>query len=201
MRLRRLVDELVGTGALNTSDTAPDATKSRNALDEAGHLGLDPELFGEALVHYADTAAIEIADALAPIVIDASVVPFDRELDAVEMTSDTASVDVDPEEFDEADRADEDQANEINASQPPEPLLEPDEADGRREGFGAGAGAVTEDATDESGDYIGPALDAPDEQAFDTPAVDDSTWAVNEVPLALSEIDPEPDDDAFDLDI
>ncbi len=60
---------------------------------------------------------------------------------------------------------------------------------------------MTEDATDESGDYIGPALDAPDEQAFDTPAVDDSTWAVNEVPLALSEIDPEPDDDAFDLDI
>jgi len=199
MRLRRLVDELVGTGALSTPDAAPDAIKTRDALDETGHLGLDPELFGEALVHYADTAAIEIADALAPIVTDASVVPFDRELDAVEMTSDAASADIDPEEFDEADRADEDQANEINASHPPEPLFEPDEAVGRREEFGAGA--VTKDATDESDDYIGPALDAPEEHAFDTPAVDDSTWAVNEVPHALNEIDPEPDDDAFDLDI
>jgi hypothetical protein len=197
-----MVDELVGTDAFRSSDVAINVSKSRAVLDEAGHLELDPDLYGEALVHYADTAPIEIADLLAPIVTDASVVPFDRELDPVGLSSARADADIDPEEFDDNDLINEDQAGGISAAPSPEPMFEPGEVDedfSSHEGFGAGAGALTGDAPEESGDDIDHALDAPDELAFDTTSDEESTWAINELPDVLNEIDSEPDDDEFEI--
>jgi hypothetical protein len=81
-------------------------------------------------------------------------------------------------------------------------MFEPGEVDedfSSHEGFGAGAGALTGDAPEESGDDIDHALDAPDELAFDTPSDEESTWAINELPDVLNEIDSEPDDDDFEI--
>lgn len=81
MSLRDIVDALIGPHGSGASRADPDGAASRSALDDAGHGELGPELFGEALVHYADTAPFEVADALAPIVVTASAVPLDRDLD------------------------------------------------------------------------------------------------------------------------
>lgn len=58
--LRELFDELAGGG--HTGRPAADA------LAEAGHADLPPELVGEAIVNYADTATVEVAEQLAPFV-------------------------------------------------------------------------------------------------------------------------------------
>lgn len=51
---------------------------AHDALSQAGHEDLPPELFGTALGHYADVAPIETADALAPIVTRTSPIPLEE---------------------------------------------------------------------------------------------------------------------------
>lgn len=50
---------------------------------EGGLSELPPELVGTALGHFADTAPMEVADSLAPVVMATGPVPFDAELDGV----------------------------------------------------------------------------------------------------------------------
>lgn len=70
MTLRDAIEGLLGP---TTQRPAADA------LADEGHDDLSSELFGTALGHYADTAPIEHADALAPIVTRASSVPYEAD--------------------------------------------------------------------------------------------------------------------------
>ena len=91
MRLRRVLEDLVGADGSGASDATPGSDAGRAALDAAGHGNLAPELMGEALVHYADAASLEVADALSPIVTAAGAVPFDPELDPTPTPADVAA--------------------------------------------------------------------------------------------------------------
>ncbi|MGH1501962.1 MAG: hypothetical protein ACRBI6_00265 [Acidimicrobiales bacterium] len=70
MTLRDAIEGLLGP---TTQRPAADA------LADEGHDSLGSDLFGTALGHYADTAPIEQADALAPIVTRTSSVPFEAD--------------------------------------------------------------------------------------------------------------------------
>ncbi len=81
MSLRRVVEDLLGADGSGTDGLAPGDDRAAAALEAAGHGELEPELYGEALVHFADTAPLEQADVLSPIVTEASAVPIDPDLD------------------------------------------------------------------------------------------------------------------------
>lgn len=66
------------------------------------------ELVGTALSHFADTAPLADADALAPIVTAASPIPFDAELDGVGETTGPATTDLDAADQVDADLGDAD---------------------------------------------------------------------------------------------
>lgn len=222
MRLRRLVDELVGADGSGAPAADPDGGPSRDALAEHGHGELDPTLFGEALVHYADTAPIEVADALSPIVMSSSAVPFDPDLDPVtasddpppdaddamgeqESSDDDADVareDVDPDAFDDAGRdpTEVDGTNDVR-----QPVPEPDE-------FGQGAQPTAGDGDPDGAsvahgdEHSGP---APDESEVDIADLDafepldplaTSPWEADESPDDVDRLDDLGDGAADDLD-
>jgi len=103
MSLRRVVDGLLGPDGSGASTAGPDADEARAALDADGHGELPSELYGEALVHFADATPLVQADALRPIVVEASAVPVDPELDPIvepDTESDIESWDADDPEAD-----------------------------------------------------------------------------------------------------
>lgn len=104
MTLRRIVDDLVGPDGSGAADAAPGSSASGDALAEAGFDDLDPDLYGDALLHFADTAPLSQADALRPVVVEASGVPIDPELDPVdESPGDGTSSEIeDPDDLDTA---------------------------------------------------------------------------------------------------
>ncbi len=81
MSLRRVVEDLLGADGSGADRVAPGDDRASAALEAAGHGDLGAELYGEALVHFADTAPLEQAEALSTIVTEASAVPIDPELD------------------------------------------------------------------------------------------------------------------------
>lgn len=62
------------------------------ALEDAGYDNIPAEAFGTALTHFADTATLEEADALAPVVTLTGPVPFE-EADLAEVEIDLESAD------------------------------------------------------------------------------------------------------------
>jgi hypothetical protein len=68
MSLREVFDELAGGGEADPAD----------ALADRGYGELPDPLLSEAIVSYADTAPVEVAEHLAPFVMVHSAVPVDR---------------------------------------------------------------------------------------------------------------------------
>ena len=213
-----MLEDLVGDDGSGAPDAAPDSDAGRAALDTAGHGDLAPELMGEALVHYADAASLEVADALSPIVIAASAVPFDPELDPTPTPADAAAgggfasdeeerrevdeeidEDLDPDSFDDA-------VFDIDA--------EPTETDDtpRPDTDNFGRGSLDEAAATRRSS--GPGPDEPfagdDEDEAPTlqqdDGLDDPTWpdpALDDVGTIETDLDvatefPEPADDLLD---
>lgn len=72
--LREVLGELVGDESARRALVAD----SEQVLREAGHAGLPEGLVAEAVVSYADTAVIEVAEHLAPFVMARSAVPLEE---------------------------------------------------------------------------------------------------------------------------
>ena len=164
MSLRRVVEDLLGADGSGTEGLAPGDDRAAAALDAAGHGELEPELYGEALVHFADTAPLEQADALSPIVTGASAVPIDPDLDPptpVGATDDEVAPGVDgAEDAQASDRGDEDpdafDSDPIEGDDPA--VAEGTVLDGGSESDGFGSGAELDPAAGAQSDST--ALDA-----------------------------------------
>lgn len=74
MTIRHAIDQLL-TGETASGEATSDPA---SVLSEQGFDDVPSELFGTALVHFSDTAPIEQADALAPIVTRVSPVPLEE---------------------------------------------------------------------------------------------------------------------------
>jgi hypothetical protein len=71
--LHELLADLAGDGDAGRAHGDPEAYLAAN-----GHAGLPPDLVAEAVVSYADTAPVEVAEHLAPFVTTHSAVPADE---------------------------------------------------------------------------------------------------------------------------
>lgn len=81
MTIRHAIDQLL-TGETASGEATSDPA---SVLSEQGFDDVPSELFGTALVHFSDTAPLEQADALAPVVTRVSPVPLEEtDLPAVE---------------------------------------------------------------------------------------------------------------------
>jgi len=177
------------------------------ALEEAGFDNIPAEEFGTALTHFSDTATLDEADALAPVVTRAGPIPFE-ESDLPELDLDVDSEDAFGlfgqtvttvhQDFGEADLDDRENLDEETASQSPvdgEPLDAADDAD-----FDFGQPSTQPEAQDSPDD---PSDEQPPEVSEPPSAFDN----VEQVPLFDEESEVEsidsaahlPDDDSDDL--
>jgi hypothetical protein len=83
--------------------TGDDAARADEVLAASGHGDLPPDLVAEAVVNYADTAPVEVAEHLAPFVTANSAVPpldevdGDAEWSALLATAPAVETDLDPD--------------------------------------------------------------------------------------------------------
>jgi hypothetical protein len=188
--LREVFADLTGAG------NAGDAGDARELLGGQGHAGLPDELVAEAVVNFADTAPIEVAEHLAPFVTAHSAVGADEVAGADETVGDegwldllvTAPTDADADELDDVppgDELDEDEATGLDADSAFD--LDVDFGAGADEGAGADTDA---DAADDDAEWVpSDATTATDD--LDPSGLDDAT---------TDEIDVEGADDLDDDD-
>ena len=179
--LRDLLADLVGDASARQAYGADPA----GYLAAHGHPDLPEQLVAEAVVSYADTAPVEVAEALAPYVSGHGPVPVpEAHGDWFELLTSADVADDDPfgEQFDVVET--------------PGEWTDPAELD-----FGAGAPSV------DDGDHGAMADDAPDDTADDLPddgqaPVTEPDWPVDaapEPPIAgLPDEDDDPGDDDTD---
>jgi hypothetical protein len=158
MTLREVFDELAGGGEADPA----------GALADRGYGELPEPLLSEAIVSYADTAPVEVAEHLSPFVMVHSAVPVDGDVTAGDGLALLATA---PEPIVADDQGTEEPA-----------AAEPDAGDSSFEEFDFGHGAEAVDAWDAP---VG--IDAPEDAPADVPEADD----VPEIqPLEPEQADP-----------
>ena len=182
--LHEVLADLVGDGDAARAHGDPEAY-----LAAHGHPDLPPDLVAEAVVSYADTAPVEVAEHLAPYVTTHSAVPADEPPadDWFGLLTTAPTDDLDPgPDFDDV----------------PDDVTSPEHA-GPALDFGTGSAdtldaASTEDTDDDSGDDAGPDDDSPGTADHQAPAWDD-LGSDNDDLDALDADDSDPDDDSDEL--
>ena len=176
--LHELLADLVGDADAARAHGDPETYLAAN-----GHPDLPPELVAEAVVSYADTAPVDVAEHLAPYVTTHSAVPTDEppaeDWFGLLTTAPAEDLDADP-----------------GLDVPDDQPLSADHDDASRLDFGAGSTDLDDDAGDTDPDSSGDSGpdSSPESSADSTPSSDDSP---DQEPSAWSDLD---DDDLDALD-
>jgi hypothetical protein len=196
--LREVFADLTGAG-----NAAGDAGDARELLGGQGHAGLPDELVAEAVVNFADTVPIEVAEHLAPFVTSHSAVGADEIAGVDETVGDeswldllvTAPTDADADELDDVAPLDESDAD--GATGP-----DTDSAFDLDVDFGAGADAgagASTDAADDDAEWT-PADGTTAMDDLDPSDLDDATTDATDAIDAIDAIDAEGADGVEDAD-
>jgi hypothetical protein len=162
--------------------TGDDAARSDEVLAASGHGDLPPDLVAEAVVNYADTAPVEVAEHLGPFVTANSGVPaLDQaegadDWSALLATAPTVDAGLDPD-VDAPGTADDD-------APAGEATVDVDFGGGAAADLGAEAPDVDADSLDEAPEPVDATVEEPAAQEFDGNVYDTAA-----APIDLSDVD------------